>query len=128
MRRFRDKYTGPSAPPPTTLALYAELRAVTPDSLEPTEAKKVGERWGDGAALELALLQSVSRFRDPGRGQGLAGIRRYLGRWEGKISIRSGTARLSVVPSWDDDVPLAEHLPFFPGSQVQITIPAQERD
>jgi anti-sigma regulatory factor (Ser/Thr protein kinase) len=97
-------------------------------SLEPTEAKKVGERWGDGAALELALLQSVSRFRDPGRGQGLAGIRRYLGRWEGKISIRSGTARLSVVPSWDDDVPLAEHLPFFPGSQVQITIPAQERD
>jgi len=97
-------------------------------SLETTEAKKVGERWGDGAALELALLHSVSRFRDPGRGQGLAGIRRYLGRWEGKISIRSGTARLSVVPSWDDDVPLAEHLPFFPGSQVQITIPAQERD
>lgn len=95
-------------------------------SLEPTEAKKVGERWGDGAALELALLHSVSRFRDPGRGQGLAGIRRYLGRWEGKISIRSGTARLSVVPAWDDDVPLAEHLPFFPGSQVQITIPAQE--
>ncbi|MGH7562023.1 MAG: ATP-binding protein [Gemmatimonadales bacterium] len=94
-------------------------------SLEATEARKVGERWGDGAALELALLHSVSRFRDPGRGQGLAGIRRYLGRWEGKISIRSGTARLSVVPPWDDDVPLAEHLPFFPGSQVQITIPAQ---
>ncbi|MDF2776202.1 MAG: Peptidase rane alanine aminopeptidase, partial [Geminicoccaceae bacterium] len=35
LRRFRDKYTGPSAPPPTSLALYAELRAVTPDSLEP---------------------------------------------------------------------------------------------
>ncbi len=97
-------------------------------SLEASESKKVGERWADGAALELALLHSVSRFRDPGRGQGLAGIRRYLGRWEGKISIRSGTARLSVVPAWDDDVPLAEHLPFFPGSQVQITIPAQERD
>ena len=97
-------------------------------SLEPTEAKKVGDRWGDGAALELALLQSVSRFRDPGRGQGFAGIRRYLGRWQGKISVRSGTARLAVVPHWDDDVPLAEHLPFFPGSQVQITIPAQEAD
>lgn len=95
-------------------------------SLEPTEAKKVGDRWGDGAALELALLHNVSRFRDPGRGQGLAGIRRYLGRWQGKVSVRSGTARLAVVPAWDDDVPLAEHLPFFPGSQVQITIPAQE--
>ena len=43
-------------------------------------------------------------------------------------SVRSGTARLAVVPAWDDDVPLAEHLPFFPGSQVQITIPAQEAD
>jgi anti-sigma regulatory factor (Ser/Thr protein kinase) len=95
-------------------------------SLESTEARKVGERWGDGAALESALLHGVSRFRDPGRGQGLAGIKRYLARWQGKISIRSGTARLSVLPEWDDDVPLAEHLPFFPGSQVQITIPAQE--
>lgn len=95
-------------------------------SLESTEARKVGERWGDGAALESALLHGVSRFRDPGRGQGLAGIKRYLLRWRGKISIRSGTARLAVVPDWDDDVPLAEHLPFFPGSQVMITIPAQE--
>jgi len=97
-------------------------------SLEPTEAKKVGDRWGDGAALELAIMHNVSRFRDPGRGQGLAGIRRYLGRWQGKLSVRSGTARLAVVPAWDDDVPLAEHLPYFPGSQVQITIPAQEAD
>jgi anti-sigma regulatory factor (Ser/Thr protein kinase) len=95
-------------------------------SLESTEARKVGERWGDGAALESALLHGVSRFREPGRGQGLAGIKRYLARWRGKVSIRSGTARLSVLPEWDDDVPLAEHLPFFPGSQVQITIPAQE--
>jgi len=95
-------------------------------SLESTEARKVGERWGDGAALESALLHGVSRFRDPGRGQGLAGIKRYLLRWHGKISIRSGTARLAVVPDWDDDVPLAEHLPFFPGSQLALTIPAQE--
>ena len=81
---------------------------------------------GAAAALEAALIQGVSRFRDPGRGQGLAGIKRYLSRWDGKISIRSGTARLSIVPKWDDDVPLAENLPFFPGSQVQVVIPAQE--
>lgn len=95
-------------------------------SLEATQAKRFGDRWGDAAALEAALIQGVSRFRDPGRGQGLAGIKRYLSRWDGKISIRSGTARLSIVPQWDDDVPLAEQLPFFPGSQVQVLIPAQE--
>jgi anti-sigma regulatory factor (Ser/Thr protein kinase) len=95
-------------------------------SLESTHAKRFGERWGDGAALEAALIQGVSRFRDPGRGQGLAGIKGFLDRWKGKISIRSGTARLSIVPLWDDDVPLADHLPYFPGAQVQITIPATQ--
>ncbi|MFL5518900.1 MAG: ATP-binding protein [Gemmatimonadales bacterium] len=95
-------------------------------SLESTQAKRYGERWGDGAALEAALIQNVSRFRDPGRGQGLAAIKRFLDQWEGKISIRSGTAKLSIVPPWDEDVPLGEHLPFFPGAQVQIIIPAQE--
>jgi hypothetical protein len=94
-------------------------------SLEAVQARRYGDRWGDGAALESALISGVSRFRDPGRGQGLAGIKRYLVRWDGKISIRSGTARLTIVPSWDDDVPLNEHLPYFPGSQVQIVIPAQ---
>lgn len=95
-------------------------------SLEATQAKRFGDRWGDAAALEAALIQGVSRFRDPGRGQGLAGIKRYLARWKGKIAIRSGTARGAIVPDWDDDVPLADHLPYFPGSQVQLVIPAHE--
>jgi anti-sigma regulatory factor (Ser/Thr protein kinase) len=95
-------------------------------SLESTQAKRYGERWGDGAALEAALIQNVSRFRDPGRGQGLAAIKRFLDQWKGKIAIRSGTARLAIVPPWDEDIPLSEHLPFFPGAQVQITIPAQD--
>jgi anti-sigma regulatory factor (Ser/Thr protein kinase) len=95
-------------------------------SLEATQARKVGERWGDGAALELALMHNVSRYRDPGRGQGLYHIRSYVSRWRGKMSVRSGTARITIVPDWDDDQPLVEHLPFFPGSQVQIVIPAQE--
>lgn len=96
-------------------------------SLEASQARRVGERWGDGAALEAAVLQSVSRFRDPGRGQGLAGIRRYLARWDGKISIRSGTARIAIVPTWDDDVPLTEQLAPFPGAQVQLVIPAEAK-
>lgn len=95
-------------------------------SLEPTQGKRFGERWRDGTALEAALVQGVSRFRDPGRGQGFAGIKRYLQRWQGKIAVRSGTARLAIVPPWDDDVPLTENLPFFPGAQLQLTIPSHE--
>jgi hypothetical protein len=95
-------------------------------SLESTQAGRYGDRWGDATALEAALIQGVSRFRDPGRGQGLGGIRRYVNRWDGSISIRSGTARIAIVPSWDDEVPLADGLPDFPGSQMLQIIPAQK--
>jgi len=94
-------------------------------SLEGTQARRFGDRWGDAVALEAAVIQGVSRFRDPGRGQGLAGIKRYLTRWNGKLSIRSGTARIAIVPPWDDDVPMSDNLPYFPGAQLQVIIPAQ---
>jgi len=92
-------------------------------SLESAPGRVRNERWDDAAALEEAVIRGVSRFRDPGRGQGLAGVRRYIGRWDGKVSVRSGTAKIAIVPSWDDDIPLAEKLAPFPGSQVQVTIP-----
>ncbi len=92
-------------------------------SLESAPGRVRNDRWDDAAALEEAVIRGVSRFRDPGRGQGLAGVRRYIGRWDGKVSVRSGTAKIAIVPSWDDDVPLAEKLAPFPGSQVQVTIP-----
>jgi anti-sigma regulatory factor (Ser/Thr protein kinase) len=93
------------------------------ESLESAPGRQLDDRWDDGMALEEAVIRGASRFRDPGRGQGLAGVRRYVGRWDGKLSIRSGTARIAIVPNWDDDVPRAERLPSFPGSQVQVTIP-----
>jgi anti-sigma regulatory factor (Ser/Thr protein kinase) len=92
-------------------------------SLESAPGKERGDRWDDAAALEDAVIRGVSRFRDPGRGQGLAGVRRYLGRWDGKLAVRSGTARIAIVPNWDEDVPLAEHLPPLSGAQLQVTIP-----
>jgi hypothetical protein len=92
-------------------------------SLESAPGRVRNERWDDAAALEEAVIRGVSRFRDPGRGQGLAGVRRYIGRWDGKVSVRSGTAKIAIVPSWDDDIPLTEKLAPFPGSQVQVTIP-----
>jgi anti-sigma regulatory factor (Ser/Thr protein kinase) len=95
-------------------------------SLEATQATRFGDRWNDATAIESALIHGVSRFRDPGRGQGLAGTKRYLARWQGKISIRSGTARVSIVPEWDHELPRMEGLPWFPGSQVTIFIPGKE--
>ena len=92
-------------------------------SLESLPGRIPDDRWDDAAALEEAVIRGVSRFRERGRGQGLAGARRYVGRWNGKLTIRSGTARIGIVPSWDDDVPLAEKLASFPGAQVQVTIP-----
>jgi len=92
-------------------------------SLESAASHVPNDRWDDAAALEAAVIRGVSRFRDPGRGQGLAGVRKYVGRWGGKLSVRSGTARIAIVPDWDDDVPLEENLPAFPGAQIQVTIP-----
>ena len=53
-------------------------------SLESTHAKRFGERWGDGAALEAALIQGVSRFRDPGPGPGTRGHQALSGPVEGQ--------------------------------------------
>jgi anti-sigma regulatory factor (Ser/Thr protein kinase) len=92
-------------------------------SLESLPGRPRSDRWDDGMALEEAVMRGVSRFRDSGRGQGLAGVRRFIGKWDGKFSVRSGTARIAIVPTWDEDVPLREGLPQFPGSQIQITIP-----
>lgn len=70
------------------------------------------------------MFKGQSRIRDPGRGQGLTGIRRYVSRWNGKLTLRSGKARLAIVPEWDDEPATADDLPQFPGSQVLIIIPA----
>ncbi|MDH3456546.1 MAG: hypothetical protein OER90_06855 [Gemmatimonadota bacterium] len=95
-------------------------------SLEAAQSGRFGDRWGDAAALEAALFHGASRFRDPGRGQGLGGIARYLNRWSGKLSVQSGTARIAIVPPWDDDSALTDGLADFPGSQILMIVPAQE--
>lgn len=92
-------------------------------SLESAPGHLPTARWDDASALEEAVIRGVSRFRERGRGHGLAGARNYVGRWHGKLSVRSGTARIAIVPEWDDDLALVEHLPQFPGAQVQVIIP-----
>jgi len=95
-------------------------------SLAGTQASRYGDRWGDVAALEAAFIHGMTRFHDPGRGQGIKQIRKQVGRWGGKVSIRSGTARIADVPDWDDSPPLEERLPAFPGAQIGIVLPGRK--
>ncbi len=95
-------------------------------SLAKEHAARYGDRWGDATALEAAFIHGITRFRDPGRGQGLKQIRKKVGRWGGKIAIRSGTARIADVPEWDDAVPMTKDLAYFPGAQILIVLPAKE--
>lgn len=92
-------------------------------SLEESPAFRPSDRWDDARALEEAVIRGVSRFRERGRGQGLAGVRKFVGFWDGKLTVRSGSARIAIVPNWDEDAPLVENMPEFPGSQMQIIIP-----
>jgi anti-sigma regulatory factor (Ser/Thr protein kinase) len=96
-------------------------------SLASAHAAKHGDagRFTDATALEAAFLHGQTRFHDVGRGQGLQQIRKQVGRWNGRVSIRSGSSRIADVPDWDDSPPLEEHLPFVPGSQIGIILPAR---
>ncbi|UCF21152.1 MAG: sensor histidine kinase [Gemmatimonadota bacterium] len=92
-------------------------------SLAREHAQRYGDRWSDQTALEAAFLHGVSRYRDPGRGQGLQGIRKVVSRWNGLITIRSGTAQIAEVPDWVEMDLVRSGLPDFPGAQIQVVLP-----
>jgi hypothetical protein len=74
-------------------------------------------------AIERALLHGESRYADRGRGHGLHGVRRFVNQWNGKISIRSGTAKRSIIPQWTWGKEREVNLTYFPGSQINIMLP-----
>jgi anti-sigma regulatory factor (Ser/Thr protein kinase) len=78
---------------------------------------------GDFDAVDRALLHGASRYEDEGRGHGLAAVRRFVEQWQGKLSIRSGTARLSLIPPWARGKAKETNLIAFPGSQINILLP-----
>ena len=92
-------------------------------SLEAEHAARFGDRWGDATALEAAFLMGLTRFADTGRGQGIQQIRKQVGRWNGLLSIRSGTARIADTPEWSRRPPMEEGLTPFPGAQINIMLP-----
>lgn len=97
-------------------------------SLADEHSARFGDRWGDATALEAAFIHGLTRFPDSGRGQGIQQMRKQVRKWNGAISIRSGTARIADVPDWDDAPPLAEGLAPFPGTQIHILLPGRDGD
>ncbi len=77
----------------------------------------------DTDAIEKALFYAVSRYTDEGRGHGLAAVRRFVNKWNGKLSIRSGSARLSIIPKWSWGKKREINLNHFPGAQINIMLP-----
>lgn len=74
-------------------------------------------------ALERAVLHGASRYVDEGRGHGLAAVRRFVKQWNGKFSVRSGTAKLSIIPDWARGKDKEINLIHFPGSQINTMLP-----
>ena len=74
-------------------------------------------------SIEEALIHGASRYTDKGRGHGLAAVRRFVNEWNGKISIRSGTAKLSIIPEWVWGKEREYNLTHFPGAQINILLP-----
>lgn len=97
-------------------------------SLADEHSARFGDRWGDATALEAAFIHGLTRFPDSGRGQGIQQMRKQVRKWNGALSIRSGTARIADVQDWDDEPPLTEGLTAFPGSQIHILLPGREVD
>lgn len=88
--------------------------------------KSLSERFplkSDLDAVEKALLHGASRYAEKGRGHGLAAVRRFINEWNGKLSIRSGTAKLSIIPDWGWGKERELNLACFPGAQINIMLP-----
>ncbi|MFZ6016755.1 MAG: ATP-binding protein [Nitrospirota bacterium] len=88
--------------------------------------KSLSERFSlknDLEAIEKGLLHGASRYIDKGRGHGLSAVRRFVKQWNGRLSIRSGTARLSIIPQWARGKAKELNLNYFPGAQINILLP-----
>lgn len=93
-------------------------------SMETAAAFRPSDRWDDARALQDTVMDGKTRHPDKGRGQGLAGVRRFVHTWDGQFTVRSGTARIGQIPTWStEDKVVIKDMPRFPGAQVQILIP-----
>jgi anti-anti-sigma regulatory factor len=96
------------------------------NSLSPRFSSIYGVKWSDLLAIENALLHGASRYEDVGRGHGLTEVRKFVQKWNGKISIRSGTAKFSLLPYWEKGLRRHSGVAFFPGTQVSLVLPEMD--
>lgn len=93
-------------------------------SLDRKLAPLFKEKWSDEVAIQQALFEGVSRYDEPGRGHGLTKVRQLVERWKGKITIRSNTVKIGIIPSWDTEKFSPKSLTYLPGTQISIVLPA----
>ena len=88
------------------------------------EARAALQRRADQGVPGAGADHRGTQLGPADRGQGIQQIRKMVGRWGGRVSIRSGTARIADVPPWDTEAePLMQHLPHLPGAQIGIVLP-----
>lgn len=93
-------------------------------SMEGLQKGSEMQTWDDAVALEEAVMRGASRYKDPGRGQGIAGVRRIIRKLNGAFTVRSGTARIAILPERAGaQDSLLRDLPAFQGAQVEMEIP-----
>lgn len=82
------------------------------------------EKWSDYMALHKTLFEGVSRHDDPGRGNGIVRSKELVNKFNGKMSIRSGTAKLwGRIPAWEIERFFRKPLTYLPGTQINILLP-----
>jgi hypothetical protein len=92
------------------------------ESLSSRLGSRYGGQWSDIAALEEAVLHGASGRQKAGRGHGLAAVKEFAKRWGAKLSIRSGTARLSLLVDRENSNERETGLPDFPGVRVSLVL------
>lgn len=85
--------------------------------------RQPSSEWDDRRAVEQALITGVGRVDRRGLARGITALRDVANRNDARLSVRSGTARIVLAPTWDEDAPRRDRLAEFPGVQLQLTIP-----
>ncbi len=76
----------------------------------------------DMEAIDMALLNGVSRHSDEGRGHGLVAVRKFIEECNGILTLRSGTAKRYLNAMFGRRKKKT-NLTFFPGAQINIILP-----
>jgi len=92
------------------------------ESLSSQFGPRFGGQWSDLNALEESVFHGASRYPETGRGRGLAAVKGLVSECGAKVSIRSGTARLSLLANQKQGSERETGLPEFPGVRVSLVL------